>query len=101
MSSPDRQLTLAESKEELKPAQFTLFSLILFLRPEPPARAGGVWEGELFEHLRALHGMHAPGVQSNRYFDFWAQTGRKTGSSSGPNSVLEHYKFRHVSKLQT
>ena len=29
------------------------------------------------------------------------EIGHETGPHSGPNSVLGHYKLRHVSKLQT
>ena len=50
----------------------TLFDVNLFLRAEPPARLGGVREGELFEHLRALHGVHAAGVRFNRHLELKA-----------------------------
>ena len=45
---------------------FTLFDVTLFLsRSDTPARAGGVREGELFKHLRVIHGVHAPGMGFN------------------------------------
>ena len=39
-------------------------------------------------------------VNSIDIMNFGHETGHETGPRSGPTSVLGHYKFRHVSKLQ-
>ena len=36
------------------------------------------------------------GVNSIEILHFGCKTGQQTGPCSGPNSVLEHSKFRHV-----
>ena len=41
------------------------------------------------------------GVNSIDILNFGRKTGHKIGPGSGPNSVLGHYKFRHLLKLQT
>ena len=41
------------------------------------------------------------GCNSIDILNFVLQTGRETGPSSGPHSVLGHSEFRHVSKLKT
>ena len=38
---------------------------------------------------------------SRHILNFWRRPGHKSEPSSGPNSVLGHFKFRHVSKLIT
>ena len=43
----------------------------------------------------------AQGCNSKDTLNFGHKTWRQTGPHSGPNSVLGHYKFRHVSKLLT
>ena len=57
--------------------------------------------GEAPDLLRSTINVESQGCNSIDILNFGPQTGRKTGPSSGPHSVLGHSEFRHVSKLQT
>ena len=50
--------------------------------------------------LRLGFEVGALGYNSIDSLNFGSKTGCQTGSPSGPNSVLGHRKFRHVSKFQ-
>ena len=70
-------------------------AVIIAQPAEAHRRAGG--PARRLQHLLVRRDGDVLGVSSIDilYFE------RKTGLSSGPNSALGHYKFRHVSKLQT
>ena len=52
------------------------------------------------EAAKAAEEREKQGCNSIDIMNFGHKTGNETGPSSGPNSVLGHYKFRYASKLQ-